>query len=529
VRIFCGLTNVDDVVAAALVNERGGVIATSEVSDDPLGYVSLCRMWIRHADLACVSVADNGTTHTLAELSRAAGQATASATVDSLDGGEPIDIAVQIARKLATGELATVTGSTRSALVRRLVTSVHALTGSSHAGQVALIELLRQCHPAALTAWEDPTEPAALELLCAVPEPADSAEADPSVLADKLRDRIEPRRVNRMVTALAQAAKTHEYRPDAGVAQAIGSTAESVLACHRATEALAASLSHHLSTLQRRRKSAGEAAIPQPRQHDIRTAERPEPRRGESRTAERPEPRRGETRTAERPEPRRDGTQQQAPQQPLSPPPGKLPLPKPPSPNRSKTAGKPPAEPLTVPLPMRPGTSEPAGQPRGEDSLPGGFPRMPEPPEFVEPLTSDFRPLNLSNGPDLLSAPASDLPPELDEADDDLLIFSQARSAWFTGPAAIEDDEDAWSGPVDEGWRAAAAVATSEAPDSETTISGLPRRVPQANLVPGSAIFSDAPPTPIKRDASALARHTAGYFRGWGRARRETVGAGSRS
>ena len=41
-RVFCGLTSVGDGVAAALVNERGGVIATSEVSDDPHGFVELC-------------------------------------------------------------------------------------------------------------------------------------------------------------------------------------------------------------------------------------------------------------------------------------------------------------------------------------------------------------------------------------------------------------------------------------------------------------------------------------------------------
>ncbi len=42
----------------------------------------------------------------------------------------------------------------------------------------------------------------------------------------------------------------------------------------------------------------------------------------------------------------------------------------------------------------------------------------------------------------------------------------------------------AWTSPADEGWRAAQALAAPSAGD--TTQAGLPRRVPRANLVPGS-------------------------------------------
>ncbi len=41
-----------------------------------------------------------------------------------------------------------------------------------------------------------------------------------------------------------------------------------------------------------------------------------------------------------------------------------------------------------------------------------------------------------------------------------------------------------WNSPADEGWRAARMVASPEA--GETTTAGLPKRVPRANLVPGS-------------------------------------------
>src|SRR6202035_671570 len=41
-----------------------------------------------------------------------------------------------------------------------------------------------------------------------------------------------------------------------------------------------------------------------------------------------------------------------------------------------------------------------------------------------------------------------------------------------------------WNSPADEGYRAARIVASPEA--GETTTAGLPKRVPRANLVPGS-------------------------------------------
>jgi len=48
------------------------------------------------------------------------------------------------------------------------------------------------------------------------------------------------------------------------------------------------------------------------------------------------------------------------------------------------------------------------------------------------------------------------------------------------------------------------------------TAAGLPMRVPQANLVPGSPL-RDERPLRIVRDAASIAAHTTGYFRGWRR------------
>jgi hypothetical protein len=53
------------------------------------------------------------------------------------------------------------------------------------------------------------------------------------------------------------------------------------------------------------------------------------------------------------------------------------------------------------------------------------------------------------------------------------------------GPASVPSvTQGSWTSPSDEGWRAAQAVAEPAA--GETTQAGLPRRVPRANLVPGS-------------------------------------------
>ncbi|WP_405434648.1 transposase [Micromonospora sp. NBC_00617] len=104
-------------------------------------------------------------------------------------------------------------------------------------------------------------------------------------------------------------------------------------------------------------------------------------------------------------------------------------------------------------------------------------------------------------------------PPVADEGDGDLLIFAQAKSAWFVGHTEEESDLD-WSTTADTGWQAAEQAARP-AVGAETN-AGLPKRVPQANLVPGSPLREERP-LRIVRDAASLAENTTGYFRGWRR------------
>ena len=111
----------------------------------------------------------------------------------------------------------------------------------------------------------------------------------------------------------------------------------------------------------------------------------------------------------------------------------------------------------------------------------------------------------------------SSTPLPVDEGDGDLLIFSATASAWFTGHAEAAEEEVPeelnW-GKMDQGWQAAEQAARP-AVGAETT-AGLPKRVPQANLVPGSAIREERP-LRVVRDAQSLAANTTGYFRGWRR------------
>jgi hypothetical protein len=85
-----------------------------------------------------------------------------------------------------------------------------------------------------------------------------------------------------------------------------------------------------------------------------------------------------------------------------------------------------------------------------------------------------------------------------------LPIFDSLESDWFrrsgtthataqtavtgtgagTGAGTGTGEEPAWHSPADAGWRAAETVAAPST--GETTTAGLPRRVPRANLVPGS-------------------------------------------
>jgi signal transduction histidine kinase len=74
------------------------------------------------------------------------------------------------------------------------------------------------------------------------------------------------------------------------------------------------------------------------------------------------------------------------------------------------------------------------------------------------------------------------------------------------------DSNGGWTSAADEGWRAAEAAS---APSSAgLTSAGLPKRVPKANLVPGTAAQTPAPAPAPTRSAAATRERFASFQRG---------------
>jgi hypothetical protein len=74
-------------------------------------------------------------------------------------------------------------------------------------------------------------------------------------------------------------------------------------------------------------------------------------------------------------------------------------------------------------------------------------------------------------------------------------------------------DSGSWTSAADEGWRAAEAAS---APTSAgVTSAGLPKRVPKANLVPGTVADTPASPAPaLTRSAAATRERFSSFQRG---------------
>ncbi|MFF0310275.1 nitrate- and nitrite sensing domain-containing protein [Streptosporangium sp. NPDC004379] len=176
--------------------------------------------------------------------------------------------------------------------------------------------------------------------------------------------------------------------------------------------------------------------------------------------------------------------------------------------------------------PGRPGTGQPSGTPAGPSAPSPSWPEMPPADPWTPPRREPAQ-----SSPSLPAVEVSATEPEPEEF---LPIFAAVGSDWFRSSASVEqaappDLGDArpepepeaaadrrpepsveeplpvrqprpverapWSSPADEGW--AAAKAAKEPSLGGVTGSGLPKRVPKANLVPGSATPAQASPPPI--------------------------------
>jgi hypothetical protein len=103
--------------------------------------------------------------------------------------------------------------------------------------------------------------------------------------------------------------------------------------------------------------------------------------------------------------------------------------------------------------------------------------------------------------------------------DQRLPIFDSLESDWFRrsgkslSSSAAPAAGQAWNSPADEGYRAARIVASPEA--AETTTAGLPKRVPRANLVPGSVGGAEeTEDTQPARSADTIRSRMASFQRG---------------
>jgi hypothetical protein len=83
-------------------------------------------------------------------------------------------------------------------------------------------------------------------------------------------------------------------------------------------------------------------------------------------------------------------------------------------------------------------------------------------------------------------------------------------------PAAAAGAEP-WDSPADEGWSAAEAAA--EPAVGDVTAAGLPRRVPQANAVPGSVSIRPAPSATLARTPEAARSRLESFQEGLRQAR----------
>ena len=116
-----------------------------------------------------------------------------------------------------------------------------------------------------------------------------------------------------------------------------------------------------------------------------------------------------------------------------------------------------------------------------------------------------------------------------------LPIFESVESDWFRArrrpppragvPLDPHPAAPSWASPSDEGWQAAETVLTPAV--GGMTASGLPRRTPKANLVPGSAGIRENRPARAADSAEAISSRLAGFQQGSRRARAAARGAHS--
>ncbi|WP_035698331.1 hypothetical protein, partial [Glycomyces tenuis] len=441
-QVFCGITtdqqsdgtpsgHSDTMCAVALVVAGGGLLAADTFGDDPRGWVRFAGLLARQTQGSPLSIAVDGEVGQLAEFAAAAGHLVVQASSPAARSKDALDDAIALARGLATGEIQCAqpfAPRSEVASLRPILDTVSAASRARHDAAEALTCLLRAVFPAALAAWDDPSEANAVAILTRLPQPGALQSISTEELAADLATVADPGQVAAMAGALTEAIREIGGGDDPSVAPSVSSTAEAVSAWDRSLEGL-------IGLLQAKR--------PRPEVQAAPALERTESRR-RRRSAEPPEvePQQAETRLVDT---HRTDTHRTVRL------PGDLP-------DRESLRALDPASQLhsivqpdleaTQVLPDEPPVehdgsttrsirrrrSEPAELPQSEPVLEGR--RHP-----WQPKEETFEDLS-----DLASLAGDD---------DGLLIFGQAKSAWFKRPESEEPEPESWSLPGDDGWRTA--------------------------------------------------------------------------
>jgi signal transduction histidine kinase len=157
------------------------------------------------------------------------------------------------------------------------------------------------------------------------------------------------------------------------------------------------------------------------------------------------------------------------------------------------------------------------------------------PPSFDAPAGSDAQSLDLpldglgvrTFGAEVSQAAPHDVivpPPASLEEEYRLPIFESVESDWFrrgrhstdhtaragTGAASTTIGRGDWTSPADAGWEA--AEVASAPVSGGMTVAGLPKRVPQANLVPGGVGGGNSPTSPAPARSAAQTRERLANF-----------------
>ncbi|MEV0203517.1 hypothetical protein AB0H81_44770, partial [Nonomuraea sp. NPDC050691] len=167
-------------------------------------------------------------------------------------------------------------------------------------------------------------------------------------------------------------------------------------------------------------------------------------------------------------------------------------------------------------LPKRPGADQPPSWNSGEQQSTWSFADRGEGNTAQRPRYDFPETEAAATGPIPTVKPAS-------AGDEFLPIFASVESAWFDHG---ESGASWGSSKADAGWSAAEAVV--EPVRDGATASGLPKRVPKANLVPGSADSAAAPKgvTPMPAVSPDRVRSRLSSFQQGFRAARDDISEG---